>query len=161
MVRRVVIVASLALVSLGLTVGEVPSRCSAAIDGFDAGPSGAVRHFFAPIVEVEARTCTRHCVAFHTEASELRLERMNGTSLPVTEVDDELRFAFDDQAPFDVVLSWKPKRFDPGAVLSFGDCLADGSPMPLRAQGTKGRATLHLTLSAGREEPSLEVGSHP
>lgn len=155
MVRRVVIVASLALVSLGLTVGEVPSRLRAAIDGFEAGPTGAVRHFFAPIVEVEARTCTRQCVAFRTEASELRVERTNGEALPVTEVDGDLRFAFDDQKPFDVVLSWKPKRFDSGVVLSYGDCLSDGPPTPLRARCTNGRAQLQLTLSAGSDEPSL------
>ncbi len=155
MVRRVVIVASLALVSLGLTVGEVPSRLRAAIDGFEAGPAGAVRHFFAPIVEVEARTCTRQCVAFRSEASELRVERTNGEALPVTEVDGDLRFAFDDQKPFDVVLSWKPKRFDSGVVLSYGDCLSDGPPMPMRARSTNGRAQLQLTLSAGSDEPSL------
>ena len=155
MVRRVVIVASLALVSLGLTVGEVPSRLRAAIDGFEAGPAGSVRHFFAPIVEVEARTCTRQCVAFRSEASELRVERTNGEALPVTEVDGDLRFAFDDQKPFDVVLSWKPKRFDSGVVLSYGDCLSDGPPTPLRARSTNGRAQLQLTLSAGSDEPSL------
>lgn len=153
--RRIIIVASLAFVSLGLTVGEVPSRLGAAIDGFEAGPSGAVRHFFAPIVEVEARTCTRHCVAFRTEATELRLERTNGEPLSVTEVDGELRFSFDDQKPFDVVLSWKPKRFDPGVVLSYGDCLSDGPPLPVRAGRGDGRARLQLTLSAGSDEPSL------
>ncbi len=155
--RRIIIVASLALVSLGLTVGEVPSRLGAAIDGFEAGPAGAVRHFIAPIVEVEARTCTRQCVAFSTEATELRLQRLSGEPLAVTEVDGERRFSFDDQKPFDVVLSWKPKRFDPGVVLSFGDCLADGPPMPQRAgRGADGRARLQLTLSAGSDEPSLK-----
>ncbi|MBM4782701.1 MAG: hypothetical protein GQE15_33920 [Archangiaceae bacterium] len=157
MLRRVVIIASLALVSLGLTVGEVPSRLSAAIDCFEAGPSGAVHHFFAPIVEVDARTCTRHCVAFRTEASELRVERTNGEALAVTEVDGELRFSFDDQTPFDVVLSWKPKRFDPGAVLVHGDCLSDGPPMPVRAgRAADGRAQLRLRLTAGTDEPALQ-----
>ena len=71
------------------------------------------------------------------------------------EVDGDLRFAFDDQKPFDVVLSWKPKRFDPGVVLSYGDCLSDGPPMPVRAGRVDGRARLQLTLSAGSDEPSL------
>lgn len=148
--RRVVLLASLLCAgSLLVLVAEVPSRLLA------AGESGP-RHLFAPIVDVRAVFCGSGCLAFETGAdANLRLETSAGDLVPSRQDDRVTRFDLGARTG-DVSLSWRSHSFDPGVILDFGGCDADGPPAGLRVRKTAaGRAALEATIGHDGAEPFL------
>jgi hypothetical protein len=130
-------------------VAELPARLSA------AGESGP-RRLLAPVVEVRAVFCGSGCLAFETrDDTDLRLETSSGEPVPARHDDRVTRFDLGTRTG-DVALSWRSHSFDPGVVLEFGGCDADGPPPGLRVtKDSSGRATLEATIGLDGAEPFL------
>ena len=111
---------------------------------------------FAPIVEVRAVFCGSGCLAFETPSDvDLRLETGSGEAVPARHDDRITRFDLGARTG-DVSLSWRSHSFDPGVVLEFGGCDADGPPAGLRVRkNSSSRATLEATIGFDGAEPFL------
>jgi len=135
--------------ALLVLVGELPARLGA------VGESGP-RRLFAPIVEVRAVFCGSGCLAFETPSDvDLRLETSSGEAVPARHDDRITRFDLGARTG-DVSLSWRSHSFDPGVVLEFGGCDADGPPAGLRVRkNSSSRATLEATIGFDGAEPFL------
>lgn len=147
---RVAVMTSLLFgASLLALVGELPSRLVA------VGESGPWR-LFAPIIEVRAVFCGSGCLAFETRSdTDLRLETSSGEPVPARHDDRVTRFDLGTRRD-DVVLSWRSHSFDPGVVLEFGGCPADGPPAGLRVKKrSSGRAVLQASIGSDGTEPFL------